>query len=345
MLSNLVLQKTFTFVMQKHILLLVFFFAATALFSQTSAKKYALIEHFTNSKCSSCASKNPAFYTLINQYPDDIHHISIHPSFPYSSCALYQANTTENTARTNYYNVFGTPSIAINGELQPLTTPILTNNTLQSYFGATSPLWVEVSESGNGNARTATVKVHSLDAVPAGTYKLYVAAAEKTLNYAGGNGETVHHDVFRDMITDINGADFTPATAGQSVENTFNFNIAANWNAGEMYVMAWVQNATTKEVLNSGTRFDPVLTDAQEPAPQIVQIQPNPVTDLAVARIGDDIARQVEIFAISGQRIALTFENQEVGSVSIPTSTLSKGVYVVKITGEKGAYVAKMVKG
>lgn len=331
--------------MHKHFLLLFLFLTATVAQSQTSAKKYVLIEHFTNSKCSNCAGKNPAFYNLINQYPDDIHHISIHPSFPYSSCALYQANTAENTARTNYYGVFGTPSVVLNGELQPITSVLLTSLTLQQYLGDTSPLWLEVIESGSGNARTVTVKAHSLSAVPGGTYKIYAAAVEKTVNHAGGNGETVHHDVFRDMITDINGADFTPAAAGQSVEFNFNFNIASNWNANEIYMLVWVQNAANKEVLNSGTRFDPpVLTSTNDVTPQMVKIQPNPAADMVLAQIGDDVARQVEVFAVNGQRAIVTFENQGTGMISIPTSNLTPGIYFVKITGETGVYTAKMVK-
>ncbi|MBV6438851.1 MAG: hypothetical protein EPGJADBJ_00479 [Saprospiraceae bacterium] len=331
--------------MHKHFLLFILLLTATAVQAQTSAKKYVLIEHFTNSKCGICASKNPAFYTLINQYPDDIHHISIHPNFPYPSCGLHQANPSENAARTSFYGVFGTPTVVLNGELQPITSSLLTQTTLQEYLGGTSPIWLQVTESGTGSARTATVKVHSLSSVPSGNYKIFAAVVEKTVNYAGGNGETVHHDVFRDMVSDINGDNFTPAAAGQSVEFDFNFNTAANWNADEIYILAWIQHATTKEVLNSGTRFDPpVLSGTNEAAAQTIRVQPNPVREMAFAQIGDDAAKQVEIFTANGQRMALTFDDQEAGTIGIPTASLARGIYFVKITGEKGVYVAKMVK-
>ena len=330
--------------MQKHKLLFVLFLAATAAQAQDSAKKYVLIEHFTNSNCSNCGSKNPAFYTLINQYPDDIHHISIHPPIPYSSCALYQANTVENSARSNYYNIFGTPSLAINGEVQPLSNPLLTATTLQSYFGQTSPIRVQVSESGTGNTRSATVKVHSLDLLPGSNYKFYAALVERTLNYQGTNSESVHHDVFRNMITDINGTDFTPAAVGQFIEFNFDYTISSGWDANEIYLLAWVQKPTNKEVLNSGTKFDPAVSATQEAALQNIQIQPNPVTDVAIARLGDDTAKQVEVFATNGRRVSTVFENQGTGIVNVPTTNLTPGVYFVKITGEDGVYVAKMLK-
>jgi hypothetical protein len=329
--------------MKKLTLLFILLFAAAAVQAQTSAKKYVLIEHFTNSNCSTCGAKNPAFFNLIDDYPNDIHHISFHPAIPYATCAFYQSNPTENAARTTFYGVFGTPSIAINGELQPITNPILTANTLQNYLGQTSPLWLQVSESGPANARVATVKAHSLGAI-SGNYKIYVAVVEKKVNYQGNNSETMHHNVFRDMLTSINGDDFTPAAAGQFVELTYNYAVAGGWNADEIYVAAWVQNTANKEVLNSGTRFDSLLTGTNEVALQTVKIQPNPVSDFALAQIGDDRAQQVEIFAADGQRVSLSFENEELGTVSVPTTTLAAGIYFVKITGEKGVYTAKMVK-
>ncbi len=330
--------------MKKLKLIFLFVISAFSIQAQNSAKQYLMIEHFTNTKCPICASKNPAFYNLINQYPDDVHHIAIHPPIPYSTCGLYQANKPENEARATFYGVFGTPSIALNGTLQPISSPLLTAVTLQSYLGNTSPLSLQVSESGPNNARVATVNAHSLSALPSGSYQIYAAVVEKTVNFAGGNGETVHHDVFRKMLTDINGNAFTPAAAGQSAQYTFNFSMNAAWNPDEIYVLAWVQNATTKEILNSGTKFDPQVVGTKEAAPQAILIQPNPVNESALAMIGDDQARAVEIFAANGQRMTASFDNQEAGTIHISTATFAAGIYFVKITGEKGVYVAKMVK-
>jgi hypothetical protein len=167
---------------------------------------------------------------------------------------------------------------------------------------------------------------------------------EKTINFNGGNGELVHHDVFRKMLAGINGSDFTPAPAGQTVTHTFNFSINANWNANEIYVLAWVQNTATEEVLNSGTRFDAQVTGADDLPAQSVRIQPNPATSTAWAFIGDDAAQQVEVFAANGQRVAVSFENETPGTVEIATENLAPGIYFVKITGSKGFYTAKMVR-
>ena len=82
-------------------------FATTIMFSSYSqVEKTVVVEHFTNTKCGICASKNPAFYDVLNDYPNVLH-IAYHPSSPYSTCAFSMHNHAENDARANYYGVYG----------------------------------------------------------------------------------------------------------------------------------------------------------------------------------------------------------------------------------------------
>ena len=75
-----------------------------------------LVEHFTNTKCPICKSNNPGFYTRYNKYKENAIHIYIHPSVPYSSCALNLANVPGNSARQNNYDLFGTPTAYLDGK-------------------------------------------------------------------------------------------------------------------------------------------------------------------------------------------------------------------------------------
>ncbi len=317
-----------------------------ALSAQSSAKKYVLLEHFTNSKCSICASKNPAFYTLIEQaqYAPDIHHISIHPSVPYNTCVFYLANTTENNAWAAVYNIQGTPRLAIDGNLLPAQSQLLRLDTLTNHLNQTSPLYLKVTETGTGNTRSASIDARALSQIPAGNYKLFVAVAEKTINKTTPNNEAVHHDVFRDMLTATTGQDFIPPATGQVANFNFNYTIDAAWNANEVYVLAFVKNMDTKQILNSGTKYDPVLTlDASNLVAASIRFSPNPASDITIAEIGDDNAVQTEVYAADGKRVYLAQENAE-NRVNITTATFAPGIYFVKITGEKGIYTAKMLK-
>jgi hypothetical protein len=108
--------------------------------------------------------------------------------------------------------------------------------------------------------------------------------------------------------------------------------------------VAFLQNADTKEILNSGTKFDPLIVATGEPRAQSVSIQPNPVLETAVAYLGEDRAEALEVFDLGGRRVSVSFENQQVGAVSFSLREVPKGIYVVKITGRNGVYTAKVVK-
>jgi len=317
-----------------------------ALTAQTPAKKYVLLEQITNSRCSICKSKNPAFRSLIGQaqYADDVHHIAYHPSFPFNTCVFYLANPTENNARAAVYAAQSTPQLALNGEHLSPIGPLLPEATLQAALGQTSPVYLRVTETaGAGAERVATINVHTVGEVPSG-YKLYAALVEKTINLTTPNGELVHYNVFRKMLPDINGVPFTPATLGQSVTFAWNYTLNPVWNPNEMYVVAFLQNPTTKDVLNSGTKFDPAVSATGEVLQSTaLRIVPNPVSDQAFATIGDDQAEQVEIFGSNGQRAILRFSSEQ-NTVSFPTTSLTPGLYFLKITGKKGVYTGKMVK-
>src|SRR5688572_14710898 len=93
-------------------------------FAQTP--RQVIVEHFTNTRCSICASKNPGFYSLLHGSYPQVLHIAYHPSAPYSNCYFSLQNPTENNSRTNYYGVYGsTPRAVIQGNVIPIKTPLV----------------------------------------------------------------------------------------------------------------------------------------------------------------------------------------------------------------------------
>ncbi|MFN0015764.1 MAG: Omp28-related outer membrane protein [Saprospiraceae bacterium] len=334
--------------MKKYALVFVFASVMFNLGAQSMPKKYVLLEHFTNSRCGICASRNPTFYSLIRQYPDDVRHISYHPSVPYSDCKIYLANTTQNNARTAVYGVSGTPRVALNGNLVPAGNPLLPAATLQAAFGQQSPIAIKVEESGTAPNKTTTVSVRSFGDAPAGNFKLFVAVAERTVNYTSPNGEAKHYDVFRSMLTNIDGDAITLPAKGQSADYTFSYTHTqpSGWpsNYDSLYVLAFVQNASTKEVLNSGTRFDPVFTDTDEAGSiQPAIILPNPASEEATVLLPGELVTRVEVFSVSGS-LVLTDYQEQADRVRIPVSALAPGIYVVRIAGKNGLYSGKFVK-
>ncbi|MCC6410109.1 MAG: T9SS type A sorting domain-containing protein [Saprospiraceae bacterium] len=327
--------------MKKLISALLLIAFAAPLFAQPQVKKYVMIEHFTNSRCSICASRNPAFFNLIDDYPQDVHHIAVHPPVPYNNCVFYLANTADNITMANEYGINGTPRVALNGTLINAGNPLLPTATLESYLNQTSPLYVKVEDLGTGANRTAAITLRNSGGIPAGDYTLYAAALEKTINQTTPNGESVHHNVLRDLITA--GIDLAPLALGEEISINLGYTIQNGWNADEMYVLAWVRNNDTKAILNSGTRFDPILVSTQTPHVESVKAWPNPATEETFIQTADESISAVQLFGADGRSHRVAF-SQTNNQVRLDVKVLPAGLYYIRLQGETKTYTGKLVK-
>ena len=273
------------------------FLAANSAFGQ--AKRYALLEHFTNTLCSSCASQNPGMFSTIQvETNSDLHHISYHWQTPYASCLYYQANPAPQNERAAYYNVPGSPRISLNGAANT-GTAYVTPPIIQA-AATTSPIYVKVSETNATSGRTATIKVKSVGTIPTGNHKLYVAVVEKTTNYVSPNGERVHHNVFRKFLTASAGNDLTLTANEQSLFFDYLPDLSTS---AQLYVVAWVQDPTTKSVLNSGTRFDPTTATNDPSVDSQVALSPNPTTGKTTLTFDKLTPQYLTVQNVAGQTI------------------------------------------
>lgn len=220
-------------------------------YSQVAKK--VVVEHFTNTKCSICASKNPGFYTNLNNQPGLIH-LAIHPSSPYSACVFSQHNVTENDGRTNYYNIYGgTPRLVIQGVVISGSANYNAASMFTPYLGQTSPASIKILQSKYGNdSIRSTIVIKTEAAHSLGNLKLFVALAEDTINYTGSNGEPRHYDVFRKSLTGATGVSVNlPVNIGDSV--VYSMSSASNvaWNFSRIRTIAILQEATSKAVVQS----------------------------------------------------------------------------------------------
>jgi hypothetical protein len=225
----------------------------SALISFAQVPKKVVVEHFTNSRCSACAARNPSFYTNLNSNPGVIH-LAVHPSSPYSSCLLNQHNVSENDARTTFYGIYGsTPRLVVQGVVVSGGADYSSSAIFAPYLGQMSPASIKITQLkyGTDSIRSRVVikteGTHSL-----GALKLFVALAEDTLNYASPNGETVHNDVFRKSLTGATGINVTlAATIGDSVVFTMVSTVSSTWNFSQIFTLAILQESVSKAVVQS----------------------------------------------------------------------------------------------
>lgn len=225
-----------------------------------TAKRYVLLEHFTQASCGPCASYNPGFETnILHPNPDKVHHISYHTSWP-GKDPMYTVNASENDTRTKYYDITGVPDVVMLGDKNSVPSAYAVwQAAIDKLVADGSPLSVALEETEADGKRTVSITVTNVSAteVPAAT--LRVAVIEKEIRYTtppGSNGEKVFPDVFRKMLPNTTG-DVVPAlAAGESKTFAYTYDLDASWNAEEIYPIAFVQDDATKIVLNSASSRD-----------------------------------------------------------------------------------------
>jgi hypothetical protein len=255
--------------MRKILLSLFITTAFSGAFAQVN--RYCLFEHFTQASCGPCAAQNPAFVsTIMTPNADKAREVAYHTSWP-GTDPMYTYNSGGNGARTTFYGVTGVPSVTLMGNVKTGAPGAFNQNDVDGVYNNLTPLKIKVSEVDNGANRDVTVTVTSVGAPPSGTFQLYVAVIHRNAVYTtapGSNGETQFPNVFRQMISgnpqtlpagNANGAAITLAAQGNSVTmGPYNYleSLAINGATSELATVAWVQNTSTKEILQVGASWD-----------------------------------------------------------------------------------------
>lgn len=232
-------------------------FVGTLVLNAQGAKKYVLFEHFTQASCGPCATQNPAFQRLYLQNETQVHHIAYHTSWP-GFDPMYEDNPSESTTRVQYYSVSGVPDMLTDGG-DSKSPASVTQAEIDAIVSETSPISISVEEERTGTEGTVNVSVKTHEEVPNGNWRIRVAVIEKDKIYAsapGSNGEREFPNIFRKMLTSMSGESFEAAPIGETTDFSYSYDVQEAWNSEQLYVVAFVQNESTKEVLNSGSSID-----------------------------------------------------------------------------------------
>jgi len=317
--------------MTKNILLFISLFAIV--FSNAQTTKTAIVEHFTNTRCGICANKNPAFYTILNSYPEVLH-IAYHPSSPYASCIFSQHNPMENDERAEFYNLYGgTPRLALNGDALPIQTPLIMEEQLDATITEMSDYSISVIQSVDNNQVHVLVRIEKLLENSDSNLNLYVGLAENEINYEAPNGEDVHHQVFRLKLGE---EEITAMAVNEISEFNFTYHFHDDWQAEEMFAFAILQN-DSKIVLQSGkSQLIGDQTGTEEQIVSQVNLRPNPSQgSLFIINSSKQVFREVNIYNIYGQ---LVF-NQKFSEI-INVEPLIPGIYILQMKNLRGEKIS-----
>jgi hypothetical protein len=169
---------------------------------------------------------------------------------------------------------------------------------------------------------------------------------KKMLTTTHPTAKYLHHDVFRQMLPNTNGISFTPANEGQSVSLSFDYAVADTWNPNETYIVAFVQNDDTKEILNSGTKFDPptVATSIEPNTQTQAHIYPNPTNNwVYVQPKNTNENTTIEVFDTRGS-IFFSLISATTDNIVVNLSDKLAGIYFLRITNKQESRVYTIFK-
>ena len=314
---------------------------STSVFGQVPQK--VVVEHFTNTRCGICASRNPGFLNNLRNFPDAIH-MSVHPSSPYSSCVLNQHNRDGNDSRTRYYGIYGsTPRIAVQGKALSASTNYGSASIFNDPSGQMSPISISLKTMKHGgDSMVVRVVLKTEMAHTLGELNLFVPAVEDTVFYNAPNGEKTHYNVFRKAMIDQKVT--LSKTAGDSMVYYARTANHMDWDAKRMYAIAILQGsdkAVVQVESNKDEEKKQVLSVSKKDINSQFNVYPVPARNLVTITGPGSASYNYEILNLRGD---IVLQNEAQGSTNVSINSLSNGVYFVRAVTDKGVAVKRIIK-
>jgi hypothetical protein len=323
------------------------------------APRKMLNEIFTSSTCGPCKAGNANYLTVTTGKTQH-------------STIKYQVNwpgtgdpycTQEVRDRVSYYAINSVPRMECDGGWDGNAASF--TSALYDQFSS-KPSFLEITGNVSltwKNKVTADITLNPLADFASSNLKLHAVITEGTTFWnKKSNGETQFEDVMKKMITTSAGSALSPLTKDAPVNKSVNFAFAGNyrlpldgsvaqhinhatensvetWN--DLAVVVFVQDATTKEVLQSETF--PIALTSVETLEQGIQLYPNPANDMFNLKVASLTSEKASI-TVSNLKGQVVYQGSLVdGKAQINVENMSEGMYVVNINSGSRNLNTKLV--
>ena len=331
------------------------FFAAVGLISLLTSsvalaqfQRNVVIEEFTSVTCAPCVTATKVLNEVIEEKGERVISVRYHMNIPSQGDPWYKASKGDVDVRSGaqVYNIFGIPAARVNGlSAKPTDKPDLLT-AVNETLAMDAPVGIEVTQTrAEGNSINVSVDVTAGDDGLGAGYKLYVAVVEcliheeeKVKNLPQYNGETEFFDVFRAFVNSANGEEIA-LNRGQKKTVQHSYTIDEDWQDEELFVVAFVQDEFTFEVVQAGysSKLVASVTEVNPmPGYEFGQIIPNPAT--SNARVSFDLGNPesgvITLHSANGQLVRETdLGRLEAGNhlMNVETGELPAGVYTVTL--------------
>jgi hypothetical protein len=233
--------------------MVAFGFLAAAICANATPRM-VLGEMYTNYSCAPCSAANYELDRFAPLHPN-LAVIRYHTWWPGSSDPFWIADSTENRVRTNYYQPGSkyVPRLFIDGIIDGQSNYGTWEGLVNGREAVDSPLDMLLTGTYNPMTRvgTATAYIEATKAVSLTSLKLQFVITESKISLNAPNGQTIFHEVMRDMINNANGEAISISSPGDTLIRRRPFNIAGTWTDANCSMIVFVQSDNTKEVLQA----------------------------------------------------------------------------------------------
>lgn len=226
------------------------------------AERNILIEDFSSVTCVNCEEAGLIIKEVAEEHEDRIITIEYHLDIPGRRDPFYEANKPHNEARSTYYDDLNAlPQVFIGGVPTSGTNESSVRGEVASQLTLGSPVDnISVTQVIDGGQETVKIEVTVGEGLPA-DYRLYAAVVEAfiektpayfvdTVRSQPYEGQTQFHNVFRTFLTPAGGVEAELNAGVHTFDYTFT--PGAAWQSDELFVIAWLQDEFSDEVLQVG---------------------------------------------------------------------------------------------
>ncbi|MFM8771397.1 MAG: choice-of-anchor D domain-containing protein [Candidatus Kapaibacterium sp.] len=238
--------------------------------AQNTYDRLSVLEEFTSATCPPCAPVGVMLKDVISP-ANGVVSVRFHMNWPAPNDPFNLDNPVDNEGRKNFYAVSGIPDGYLNGKKVGLSGsggPALLS-AIKADNAKKSPCKIEVTHTPTADGGAVKIKVTTN--VDLKAHKLHVAVVSYHTEIPGlpsrlanSNGEEDFDDAMNKMLPNASGTSLAiDAAKDQTFDFTYTRKGQETWPSGQQYVIAYIQNNATREVMQAGTNlivYQPVLT-------------------------------------------------------------------------------------
>jgi hypothetical protein len=227
-----------------------------------AVNRVVLLEDFANVSCVPCVTSNRIIRTLTTETYGHSSLVAVkYPTnFPAPNDLFYHANKQVCDSKISFYNVFFAPTTVIDGIEKPFSTDSSAiKQKINERLSVAPPFEIIVSDTFISGSYYIDIKIQTLSSVDLSNLFVETVIIEEKIKFAsapGSNGETTFYDVMRAVLPSTDGVSLNNVQQSGNNLVEIETDLLENWQTDQLNAVVFIQNKSTKEVLQAGSTFN-----------------------------------------------------------------------------------------